>query len=154
MVVAAFSKQWGRIFSDKWQGIPGRYVFIVIGLLLVWEIMQVIYERDRDASARLQAFDTSPETKNAAAAQLGGLDGIERAVIERMLAVGAMNENHAMTYILSLPLDVRQKLGPLARNEILAPISRNTNLLIRDMVGNYEINANFRNALLELFANR
>ena len=65
-----------------------------------------------------------------------------------------MNENHAMTYILSLPLDVRQKLGPLARNEILAPISRNTNLLIRDMVGNYEINANFRNALLELFANR
>jgi len=150
MIAAAFSKQWGKLINDRWQGIPGRYVLMFIGLGLLWEIMQAVYEHDADKQARLEVFDTSPDARRAAATQIEELDAIEKVVLKRMSAVGAMNENHAMTYVLGLSPEVRQHLGPLARNEILGPISRKTNLLIRDMVGNYQINPAFKNALLEM----
>lgn len=70
MIAAAFNKQLGKLASDTWQGVPGKYVLTLIGLLLVWEVMQSVYERDAGRQERLAEAE-----KQAAQAKRGSASG-------------------------------------------------------------------------------
>jgi hypothetical protein len=59
MLTAALSRQWGKLLNDKWQGIPRKYVLVLIGVGLLWGVMEAIYERDAELMTRLDAFQTA-----------------------------------------------------------------------------------------------
>jgi hypothetical protein len=69
MIVAAFNKQLGKLASDTWQGVPGKYVLTLIGLFLIWEVMQAVYERDANRQELLaEAEKQAEQAKHGAAA--------------------------------------------------------------------------------------
>ena len=148
LLVGATSKQWGKLIASKWEGIPGRYVWIAIGLFLLWGIMRAIYERDAALVKRLAAFESPPvgaERKVVAENQLKRLDDLQKMLVKQLLIEGSMTEGHAVAYMHSI--------GCSEVREFLAPIDSTTNFLSRNFVGRYEINPAFRDVLQELLGN-
>jgi hypothetical protein len=57
MLAVISNRQWGKLITARWEGIPGKYVWIVIGLVLLWGLMRAIYERDVDLVGQIAASE-------------------------------------------------------------------------------------------------
>ncbi|MGD1212140.1 MAG: hypothetical protein ABR973_12375 [Candidatus Acidiferrales bacterium] len=147
LLAFATNRSWGKLITSKWEGLPGRYVWVAIGLILLWGIMQVIYEGHEDMASRLAAFeapDSSEASKRLRAEnQLRQLDEVEKAILKELLVEEAMTEAHAQAYLF-------QQRGYSEVRPFLAEIERKTNFLRRDFVGRYEIDPAFRGILRQL----
>jgi hypothetical protein len=149
MLAAVSNRRLGKLITARWEGIPGKYVWMAIGAVLLWGIMKAIYERDADLIGRLAAFQAIPtgavERRRVAESQLEQLDELEKNLLKQLLLIGMMNEGHAVAYM--------HEIGCTEVREFLAPIGHKTNFLIRNFVGYYEINSMFREVLEELLVN-
>jgi hypothetical protein len=65
MLAAASNQRWGKLITARWEGIPGRYVWITIGLVLLWGVMKAIYERDANLVEQLAASEAAASASHS-----------------------------------------------------------------------------------------
>jgi hypothetical protein len=58
--VTLFNQQIAEYWFKKWTGISPWWSFLIIGFLLVWGIMEAIYERDRELYLAYKAVHAPP----------------------------------------------------------------------------------------------
>jgi hypothetical protein len=147
LLAYATNRTWGKRITEKWEGLPGKYVWAAIGLILVWGIMEVIYERHEKLAVRIAGFeDANPDEaakRLRAEGQLNQLDDVDRELLRALLVEGSMSEAQAQAHLFQVRgyNEVRQFLGN---------IEQRTNFLRRDFVGRYEINPAFTDILRRL----
>jgi hypothetical protein len=59
MLAVISNRRWGKLITARWEGIPGKYVWIAIGLVLLWGLMRAIYERDADLVGQLATSEAA-----------------------------------------------------------------------------------------------
>jgi len=65
MLAVISNRRWGKLITARWEGIPGKYVWIAIGLVLLWGLMRAIYERDEDLVGQLAASEAAATTNHS-----------------------------------------------------------------------------------------
>lgn len=74
MIAAAFNKPLGKLISDTWQGVPGKYVLTLVAVFILWEVMLAVYTERQERSAALDVA-LAKAKKEAAEAKATMYDG-------------------------------------------------------------------------------
>lgn len=148
LLAFATNRDWGKKITSKWEGVPGRYVWIVIGLILLYRLMRTIYQQDADLVKRLAAAELTPsddaEREQFVRAKLDTLDKWEKALLKELLVEGSMTDAHALGFL--------NRIGGTDVKSYLSTIDFKTNFLTKNFVGRFEIKPEFKSLLAKLLA--